>query len=49
MTMNTSDSLPLDVAPGARWLARLGVWGFAFFAVKGLAWLIIPLIAMVLA
>lgn len=30
-------------------LARLGAWGFAFFALKGLAWLLIPLIAMVLA
>jgi len=30
-------------------LARLGAWGFAFFALKGLAWLLIPLIALVLA
>jgi hypothetical protein len=30
-------------------LARLSVWGFAFFALKGVAWLLIPLIALVLA
>jgi hypothetical protein len=30
-------------------LARLGVWGFAFFALKGVAWLLVPLIAVVLA
>lgn len=29
--------------------ARLSAWGFAFFALKGLVWLLIPLIAMVLA
>ena len=29
--------------------ARLSAWGFAFFALKGLAWLLIPLVAMVLA
>jgi hypothetical protein len=30
-------------------LARLSAWGFAFFALKGVAWLLIPLIALVLA
>jgi len=25
-----------------RWLARLGVAGFVFFLLKGLAWLLIP-------
>ena len=30
-------------------LARLGAWGFAFFALKGVAWLLVPLIAVVLA
>lgn len=25
-----------------RFLARLGVWGFVFFLVKGLAWLVVP-------
>lgn len=24
------------------WLTRLGVWGFAFFFIKGLLWLIVP-------
>ena len=28
---------------------KLGVWGFAFFALKGTAWLLIPLIAMYFA
>ncbi len=31
-----------------RW-ARLGAWGLAFFALKGLAWLTVPLLAMYLA
>lgn len=26
-----------------RWLSRLGVAGFAFFLLKGLAWLLIPI------
>jgi hypothetical protein len=30
-------------------LARLGAWGFAFFALKGVVWLLVPLIAVVLA
>jgi hypothetical protein len=25
-----------------RWLKRLGLWGFMFFFVKGLLWLIVP-------
>jgi hypothetical protein len=25
-----------------RWLKRLGFWGFMFFFVKGLLWLIVP-------
>ena len=25
-----------------RWMTRIGVWGFVFFLVKGLAWLIVP-------
>lgn len=29
--------------------ARLGAWGLAFFALKGLAWLIIPLFVAYLA
>lgn len=27
-----------------QYLAKLGVWGFIFFLVKGLAWLSIPFI-----
>ena len=25
-----------------KWIKRLGVWGFLFFLVKGLLWLLIP-------
>jgi hypothetical protein len=26
----------------ARWIARVGIAGFLFFLIKGLAWLIVP-------
>jgi hypothetical protein len=26
----------------SRWIKRLGFWGFMFFLVKGLLWLLIP-------
>ena len=26
----------------AKWIKRLGFWGFLFFLVKGLLWLIVP-------
>ena len=32
-----------------RFARRLGAWGFAFFALKGIAWLMLPLMAMYLA
>ncbi|GEM_PF-6055330 len=32
-----------------RFVRMLGSWGFAFFALKGIAWLLLPLIALVLA
>jgi hypothetical protein len=32
-----------------RWLKRLGFWGFMFFLVKGLLWLLIPAVIAVLA
>jgi hypothetical protein len=32
-----------------RWMKRLGFWGFMFFLVKGLLWLIIPAVLAVLA
>jgi len=47
--MNTIVSLIPGFAPRARKLARLGAWGFALFAVKGLLWLIVPLVAMYFA
>ena len=31
------------------WLKRLGFWGFMFFLVKGLLWLIIPAVIAYLA
>ena len=32
-----------------RFVRRLGAWGFAFFALKGIAWLMLPLMTMYLA
>jgi hypothetical protein len=48
-TMNAIISSIPCLAPHARKLARLGAWGLAFFAAKGLAWLIVPLIALYFA
>jgi len=31
------------------WIKRLGFWGFVFFLVKGLLWLIVPAIVAILA
>jgi len=31
------------------WVKRLGFWGFMFFLVKGLLWLLIPAVLAVLA
>jgi hypothetical protein len=31
------------------WIKRLGFWGFLFFLVKGLLWLILPALAFYLA
>ena len=28
--------------PIAKWVKRLGFWGFLFFLVKGLLWLLVP-------
>lgn len=30
------------------WIKRLGFWGFIFFLVKGLLWLIIPALVAIL-
>ena len=32
-----------------RWVKRFGFWGFMFFLVKGLLWLLIPAVIAVLA
>jgi hypothetical protein len=31
------------------WIKRLGSWGFVFFLVKGLLWLVIPALVAFLA
>jgi hypothetical protein len=31
------------------WIKRLGFWGFMFFLLKGLLWLIVPAVAALLA
>jgi len=28
----------------SKWIKRLGVWGFLFFLLKGLAWLVVPVL-----
>jgi hypothetical protein len=33
----------------AGWIKRLGFWGFMFFLVKGLLWLLVPALAVYLA
>jgi hypothetical protein len=33
----------------ANWIKRLGLWGFLFFLVKGLLWLLVPALAVYLA
>jgi hypothetical protein len=33
----------------ATWIKRVGFWGFLFFLVKGLLWLIVPALAVYLA
>lgn len=45
-TLNAIVSSIPALEPQAHKLARLGAWGLVFFAAKGLAWLIVPLIAM---
>ena len=32
-----------------RFVRKLGAWGFTFFALKGIAWLLLPLMAMYFA
>ena len=42
------ESQPRTTPPLRRFLRKMGAWGFAFFAIKGIAWLLIPLFAMYL-
>jgi hypothetical protein len=32
-----------------KWVKRLGFWGFMFFLVKGLLWLLVPALIAILA
>lgn len=44
---HTRQRMPDDPHPrarGYRWLSRIGLWGFVFFLVKGLAWLVVPVL-----
>lgn len=34
--------------PSCPWLKRLGIYGFLFFLIKGLAWLILPALMLYL-
>lgn len=50
--INKTNTKPLEcpVPHGKRWkwlgyIKKLGFWGFMFFLVKGLLWLIIPYLA----
>lgn len=37
---------PLKKKTSSAWLAKFGIAGFLFFFIKGLLWLIIPLLAV---
>ena len=39
----------MNTAKLKTWVKRLGFWGFMFFLVKGLLWLIIPAVVAMLA
>ncbi|MFA6045543.1 MAG: hypothetical protein WC718_11205 [Phycisphaerales bacterium] len=45
------DASPTNAAHGraARWGKRLGFFAFAFFLIKGLAWLVVPAALAVIA
>jgi hypothetical protein len=32
-----------------RWIKRLGFWGFLFFLVKGMLWLLVPTLIAIFA
>jgi len=33
------------MSPDSRWLKRMGAVGFSFFFIKGMLWILIPLLA----
>lgn len=37
-----STNAPAGTGTCRRWMARIGVGGFVFFLIKGIAWLIVP-------
>jgi hypothetical protein len=41
-----SQESPAEGAPRQHWLKRMGVVGFWFFFIKGLLWLLIPLLIL---
>jgi hypothetical protein len=48
--MSFHQSMTRDMQLTAKsWIKRLGFWGFIFFLVKGLLWLIIPAVIAILA
>lgn len=47
--MNSDTGKPQSHVTAKSWIKRLGFWGFLFFLVKGLLWLIIPALAAILA
>ena len=42
MSDNADPTVASDAHPALTWVRRLGVAGFLFFLIKGLAWLIVP-------
>jgi hypothetical protein len=43
--MYTQAQFETSPAPRTHWIKRMGVAGFSFFMIKGLFWLLIPLLA----
>jgi len=52
LSSETRNNLGLTLMNSAKiktWVKRLGFWGFMFFLVKGLLWLLIPAVLAMLA
>jgi len=35
----------IQMGPDSQWLKRMGVVGFSFFFIKGILWILVPLLA----